>query len=173
MASATLRAAVSSLARTTRAEVIISPAGSAQASTTRRSMSWSGATSTAAHATPCRNWPISSCMPRRSPAARSASNASGVVSVAVVNGAHAVLPQVAEALLGGERGQQRLAQRGRVRALVEAGDQILQVRRPRPLGDRRDRHLAADEAAQVVAVAGVRRGPAQRTPRPPAGPGTR
>ena len=40
---------------------------------------------TAAHATPCRNWPISSCMPRRSPAARSASSASAVVSVAGVN----------------------------------------------------------------------------------------
>ncbi|TQJ19921.1 hypothetical protein FBZ33_0099 [Micromonospora sp. A202] len=52
MPSATLRATVSSLARTTRAEVIISLAGNAQASTTRRSMSLSGATSTAAQATP-------------------------------------------------------------------------------------------------------------------------
>lgn len=85
IASLIARAVACSLARMIRAEVIISAAGTAHASTTRRSISLSGTASTAAQATPCRYCPTSTCMPRRSPAAISASNASGVVSVAGVN----------------------------------------------------------------------------------------
>ena len=62
----------------------VTSADIAQARTRRRSGSRSASATTAAHPIPLRNWETSVCTPRRSPAARSASSASGWVSVRLV-----------------------------------------------------------------------------------------